>query len=448
MTAPTKFFNIKTYDLQKNINGFKWLNIKNPELIRLFVKSVEFVDNSMHRDDKLLCRIAQQPINQERQKELAQFFTPPDVAFYTSIQLLNNFQADHIIFDPAVGKGSLLITAASVLAVEYGLRGKTLLSKLKGSEICSETHRIAIENIYYSIQGWLGNIKKDDALQLLGKNIENVDFFNVDIPEKSLIIANPPYKEIRAGGNMWIPFVEKIINSSNVVAFGLIVPVSISSATRTASLRESIKQKFGEITAFHHDTRPRPLFRNVEQRITILNATKTKKSNKYFTTGFLTHKAKERLSVWELEYEELSYNECKDVFPKVSSENKHFFVENLSQKKTLIDLIDSEKENFVWVRTTGRYKLQAQLHEPEELTSKWKKVHLNQIGAKILIEIFENGKALEWWKIYGDGRDLSINRFLRGYGVDRWTKSKFYTNKHMKLKEMQDGEWQKMEKNL
>ena len=82
MTAPTKFFNIKTYDLQKNINGFKWLNIKNPELIRLFVKSVEFVDNSMHRDDKLLCRIAQQPINQERQKELAQFFTPPDVAFY------------------------------------------------------------------------------------------------------------------------------------------------------------------------------------------------------------------------------------------------------------------------------------------------------------------------------------------------------------------------------
>jgi hypothetical protein len=447
MTIPVNIFNESFIENNKQFKAFSWLNIKSPKLIELFIKAVEFVDQGKHSDNVVLSQIAQQPINKEKQQEYAQFFTPPDVAIYTAIQLLNDYDNDMVIYDPSVGKGSLLIATANVLAMEYGITGIDLLKKLKGCEICSETYEQALENIYIGIQSWIEDIDKKKALSILKKNIRNSDFFDISIPKKSLLIANPPYKETKGIGNIWIKFVEKIISTSDVVAFGIIIPVSISSAVRTLELRKDIMAKYGEITAFHHDTRPRPLFRNVEQRITILHASKTKQSNKYYTTGFLTHKAKDRLSIWGNEYIELDYKLCDEVFPKLSKKEIDFFENNARSNFKLIDLLDPKKENYIWVRTTGRYKLQAQFDEPAELTSKWKKVYLNKSGARILKEIFENGKALKWWKIYGDGRDLSINRFLRGYGVDKWMKSKNYMHKHTKQKEMQDGKWQKMEKN-
>lgn len=441
MNAQINF--IEKHKQENYIKAFKWVNIKKPELIKLFIDSVDFVDKAEHQDNVILHGIAQQPIDKAKQKELAQYFTPPDVALYTSIQLLNNYENGDNIYDPSIGKGGLLIASASVLAIEHNLRDEKLISTLRGSEICSDTYIQAIENIYNAIKQWTKNITKKDALIMLKKNIVNKDFFCCQIPKNSLIIANPPYKEIYGTGNVWLKFAEKIINHNNTKAFGIIVPVSITCAARTKNLRDEIIKKFGEITAFHHETRPRPLFKNVEQRISILHATKTKNTNKYRTTDFLTHRAKDRLSIWESKYVELDYIECNEVFPKLSTKSVLFFRNNLKACNRLCDYLDPLKENYLWVRTTGRYKLQAQLNEPDEITTKWKKVFLNKIGARILIEIFKNGKALEWWKIYGDGRDMSLNRFLHGFGVDEWMKSNNCIEMHMKQSEIQDGEWQK-----
>jgi hypothetical protein len=432
----------------KVTKSFRWINTKSPDLIKVFVQAVEFVDQSKHQDNHLLARIAQQPVSREKQVEHAQFFTPPDVALYTAIQLLNNYQKEknYVVFDPSVGKGSLLIASATVLAIEYGIRGQKLINALHGSEICAETHELAIDNIFNAIKPWIEGISERQALSSLRKNICNSDFFDATIPLKSLVIANPPYKETKGTGNIWIRFAEKIINHSNTIAFGMIVPVSIASAARTHGIRQDITMQYGAITAFHHETRPRPLFKGVEQRITILHATKLEQSNTYSTTGFLTHSAKNRLSVWEADYVKLDYRECKEVFPKLALEDMHFYKKNIASKITLSDFADPTKQHCVWVRTTGRYRLQAQIDKPNEVTTKWKQVYLKEEGAKILVTIFNNGKALGWWKIWGDGRDLSVNQFLTKFGVDEWMKSNNYTETPTKQNARHVGAWQKLEK--
>lgn len=429
----------------KVTKSFRWINTKSPDLIKMFVQAVEFVDQSKHQDNHLLARIAQQPVSKEKQVEHAQFFTPPDVALYTAIQLLNNYQKEknYVVFDPSVGKGSLLIASAVVLALEFGLRDQKLLEALHGSEICTETYGHAIDNIFNALSPWIEGISEKQAHSILKKNIRNQDFFETSIPDQSLVIANPPYKETRGTGNIWIRFADKIINHSNTLAFGMIIPVSIASAARTKELRKNITELYGETVAFHHETRPRPLFRGVEQRISILHSTKLKHSNTYNTTGFLTHKAGHRLSVWEADYVKLDYNECKEVFPKLAHEDINFYKKNIASEMTLSDFIDSSKKHSVWVRTTGRYKLQAQIDKPNEVTTKWKQVYLKPEAAKILVTIFDNGKALDWWKIWGDGRDLSINQFLTKFGVDEWMRSNNYTKPLTKQNEQHVGTWQK-----
>ena len=63
----------------------------------------------------------------------------------------------------------------------------------------------------------------------------------------------------------------KLIDISSV---SLIVPVAISSSKRTQFIRRKIFDKFEKISAFHHEIRPRPLFHGVEQRISIISATR------------------------------------------------------------------------------------------------------------------------------------------------------------------------------
>lgn len=401
---------------------YEWIDKKDTYFKNLFGDAVKKCDG-LSVDNSLLDCMSKPPLNEELVSNFAQYFTPSDVALYTAYNLfqgINNIE-NYIVFDPAFGNGCLLIASAYILHYKYGLSNIALLDKLHGSEICEKTRNAGIHNLYQAISEYLPNVSESKAIRLLERNLiaENFLKYTSQLEKKILVITNPPYKEdksnVLGSKNIWIDFMSKILKDVQVMAVGAILPVSICCANRTKELREIIKEDFKKIKLLHHDTRPRPLFPKVEQRITILNVRRSTKSS-YETTGFLTHKAKDRQSIWNSEFTQVEITDCIDCFPKVYPYELDFF-NKVNNGSLTINNMKKGLEIEYWIRTSGRYSLSISKNKPEQVTSKWKKIVSPEQQFLFVKECFENGNALKWWKIFGDGRDFSINKFFNSYGV-------------------------------
>lgn len=400
-----------------------WLRALPARCQELFLDAVLVSDrrpSSTGIWDVILAAIHTPPSCAANQVALAQFFTPSDVALYSAFGLLSNYKGERV-FDPCAGHGSLLIAAALVLAEKNGLTGTRLVSKIHGCEIDPATRAIAIDSLTAVLDILAPGIGPTNLKGQLETQITLGDFNQYPIHELAncCVISNPPYKE-GPTGNVWIPIAEKLV-TADIAAISLIVPVAIATSKRTQPLRNMLFEKFSTIKAFHHEIRPRPLFRSVDQRISIVTATKTDSTQReYITTGFLRHRAGERLAVWQAPETRLAQSDCGCVFPKVAPTDMDFFREfgAGSQRVCIADLGLNTGED-VWVRTTGRYHLLAQYARPPEVTSKWKKLRVPvQIVAQF-VNAFSNGDLLRWWQIFGDGRDISITALQHGYGVRR-----------------------------
>lgn len=398
-----------------------WLKALPARCQELFLDAVLVSDrrpSSTGRWDGILAAIHTPPSCATTQVALAQFFTPSDVALYSAFGLLSNYKGEQV-FDPCAGHGSLLIAAALVLAEKEGLTGARLVSKIHGCEIDPATRAIAIDSLATVLAILAPDIGATNIKSQLENQITLGDFNQYPIHELAncRVISNPPYKE-GPTGNVWIPIAEKLVKA-DIAAISLIVPVAIATSKRTQPLRSMLFEKFSTIKAFHHEIRPRPLFRSVDQRISIVTATKTDSTQReYITTGFLRHKAGERLSVWQAPETRLVQSDCGCVFPKVAPTDMAFFREFSAggPRVRIADLGRNPGED-VWVRTTGRYHLLAQHARPTEVTSKWKKLRVpTQIAAQF-VNAFSNGDLLRWWQIFGDGRDISITALQYAYGV-------------------------------
>jgi len=421
---------LQTIDLGKNsvpnLNSqgtFDWFGTLPKRCQELFEDAVLISDRRKSvygKWDDILSSIHISPTCVVTKRALAQFFTPPDVALYTAFNLLDNYQME-VIFDPCVGYGSLLIATALVLSEKEQLSNWDLVKKLHGSEIDQNTRNIAIKNIAGCLVKISPLLEIRAVEKRLEKQIKLCDFNNY--PNKTLsglrIIANPPYKE-GAKGNIWIPIIDKLVDS-NLASMSLILPVAISSSKRAQFLRNKIFANFKKIYAFHHEIRPCPLFRGVDQRISIITATKNLITpHEYITTGFLKHTAGNRMMVWKAPMTKLSKNECNNVFPKVSPLDIAFFKEFESGKNRvrLSEItITTEHTTEVWIRTTGRYHLLAQYEKPAEITTKWKRLLIPDHIASNFMQAFKNGDLLKWWQIFGDGRDISITSLYNNYRV-------------------------------
>lgn len=404
---------------------FSWLDNKDKDFKNIFINAVKFQDDELYDSslESIFDAISMKPSTQNIDK-LSQYFTPVDVALYTAYNLLKDkkqLDANSVVFDPSLGKGSLLISIGIVLALKYGYRDKELLSKLHGCEICKDTLDDAIQNILIGLKDYTTNLTHNNAKSILSKNLINQDFLSFEFVKdiNYLVITNPPYKENKQHNikNIWIAFIEKILDSSNVKDIGAIVPVSISCADRTKSIRQKILTNFNNILAFHHEIRPRPLFKGVEQRISILILKNNSENGKnmYKTTGFLTHKSKERMSIWTASYSNIPIKYCQNVFPKPFNDEISFMKAVVDNQQKIADITDGELTEF-WIRTSGRYHLVSQKDAPNEITSKWSKKQAPSKQYEYINEQFNNGNALTWWRIFGDGRDFSINKFTNNFG--------------------------------
>jgi hypothetical protein len=361
------------------------------------------------------------PQSSATQAHYAQFFTPADVALYAAYTLLEGYEGEPV-FDPCMGHGGLLIAAAIVLFVRYKLRGVSLLDRLHGSEIDPATAKHGLHNLANALALLCPEWSAPAILQRLRPHITITDFHAV--PPTSFqghrLIANPPYRE-SSQGNTWIPLVLHMLQAS-LTGLSMIVPVAVTSSRRAQAVRTQLWERFGRIQALHHEIRPRPLFPRVEQRISIITA-HLSDVPLYVTTGFLRHRTRERLAVWQASMTSLPQELCLDQLPKVAPDDLGFYTSCIHRvhRVSVAEYRAAHPVNQtgvpLWIRSTGRYHLSAQLTPPAALTTKWHRIVVPSPLAAPLLTAFASGDVLRWWQIFGDGRDLSLQTLLQRYGI-------------------------------
>lgn len=319
---------------------------------------------------------------------LDQYFTPPDVA----LAMVAPF-AKRRIYDPCCGSGNLLV-AAGFLAAKEGLRGKALLGSLWGNDKDPTQREVCIRRLCRLLRTWHG----DDLLatDLLSRQITCVDFRNPTLnpPPDAVVVANPPYSE-------W----ELFMNIFSKTEGAFLVPVSVGDSSRTACIRGNLSKHNG-LVCVSFDTRPSPLFKGVEQRLMLIHATTAAVG--HWVSPFLCHTRYDREKLWwsmEMTKTKLSAG----VWPKLSPHDTAYHDHQLTSEDRY-----KPGNRVVWVRTTGRYKLAA-AWEPPNQSSKWKPVFLTEEDAARLYVAFHTGEVYRWWRIYGNGRDFPLVRFLREY---------------------------------
>lgn len=390
--------------------GHGWADALPADARALVLEAARWQDrqakDSPHAD--VFQEIAEQA-SAEGQASLAQYFTPPDVALAAAAAL--PLPCD--VIDPSAGKGSLLIAAGVLMARVHGLRGPDLLRRLHGVEICRETRDMLVANVARALAPWHG-MAPSNAEALLGPQMETADFLAWDgRMEGRAVLTNPPYKEV-AGRNPWIDFLQKIL-AARPAAVAAIVPVALSCSARAQGLRATMAA-WPSVRALHHEIRPRPLFPGVEQRIT-LAVLRQDLPRGYETTGFVVHRARQRDTLWQAPTVRFPWFR-PEAFDKVAPGDLGFHAAQQAGP-ALQEFGVGEAPVEVWLRISGRYHLVAQRTAPDEITSKWKRLLLPPAAADLLVGAFADGTALRWWRIFGDGRDFPVKRFLRTWRPDR-----------------------------
>ena len=210
------------------------------------------------------------------------------------------------------------------------------------SNIATETCRVVI------LMGVLKRIRDfsfiNELWDVLEKNIvcgdsldmENVLSSNVKFPRKfSCIIGNPPYVTVSARGNLFISFVNNLINYSDKDSCSsLIVPLSIcySQVSEFVNLRnrifdeQDVKWEF-----YNYDRSPDSLFGDqVKTRNTILFRTSNVEEKAFYTTRLQRWTSENRRDLFS-NIEQVQFNSCRFlVIPKIASEVEKIAFERLS----------------------------------------------------------------------------------------------------------------------
>lgn len=264
-------------------------------------------------------------------KERGRYYTPKDVTKYIiansflnylecdnskvysavdGIQRISNLHRNDIekllfcadILDPTVGAGEFLLSA---LELKCELAESTLsnisdkhyleiLTSVHGNDIEIESVEISKIRLFFFV---LSKLINDDSIgevaDILNRNFTCHDF--VIPPKKSakkfnIIVGNPPYVEYGKTisnptygyGNIYADILH---NSSLLLkkggVMGFIVPLSYSSTSRMAKLRDTLTRNVPKQFVLSYADRPDCLFVSVHQKLTILLAAKSSVKETY-----------------------------------------------------------------------------------------------------------------------------------------------------------------------
>jgi hypothetical protein len=264
-------------------------------------------------------------------------------------------------------------------------------------------------------------------------NMQNVLCKNKQLPTKfHCFIGNPPYVAVNGNDNLFISFVENILDFSNeICCSSLVLPLSVcySQNKPYSTLRERVtNDKAYKWTFVNFDRSPDSLFGDqVKTRNTIIFRENTNQKCEFFSS---------RLIRWTSECRQILFNDIKlcnitdivnkDGIPKLGDSLEKIAYEKINSGYENICAMSSKrggiKSNFVAINGTAYNWICAYDHLPPSIGqdgSRYIPSSMSVIHVESMEDVFfaiatlSNRIAYWYWSVIGDGFHLNSSFFKK-----------------------------------
>lgn len=247
-----------------------------------------------------------------------------------------------------------------------------------------------------------------------------------------IAIGNPPYVDVELSKykavnlktytcrNLYAYMIEKNIDNIIMDGFlGVIVPLSIISTPRMKEVEYYVIDH-NETCISSYAIRPSKIFRNVDQRVSIILGKKSKKPHCILKTSKYNRWYKEERKTL---FSNINYVNCERNYildgriPKIGSEVEGEILNKIfSKENRLSDLFISTGENKIYYHSAARYWIKSLDFIPEfysekkgnSKSSEYKEITLNsRVDPKIVGSIINSTLFFWFWSIYSDDRHVN-----------------------------------------
>jgi hypothetical protein len=416
-------------------NDFFWRNFFQTFLFynkKIFNTNKSMIDfdneNELFRIENIseLYEIGLAIINKSDKKKLGQYYTPKDVSKFMSEELLKIY-SDELICDVSSGTGNLLIEFLSLMKPEKIIN----LIKNKKLNLFDIDHTASfvakMKICYYFIEELEMFIKIDELIKDHKGNFLSND---INLPNNSIVISNPPYGKLDNKLEIWDSsttkntkdlysiFIEKMVKQSKK---GIIIsPQSYLGGNKFNSLRKSLSGYGGSIFAF--DNVPASIFNGRKKGIFNSN-----KANSVRAAIMLYQKDFDGFRVTPLI--RFKNNEREYVFSNINRilGNKHYngskpwlkiqknlenLVDVLSNEDRIFDCLDNLNEAYsINIPSTPRYFITGtsiKLNRSSFIT-----IHpASDYHNKIIYLVLNSSISYLWWRIHDGGITITKKTLL------------------------------------
>lgn len=280
---------------------------------------------------------------------------------------------------------------------------------------------------------------EDEDMESLWDIAREKKFFHweIEFPEVfqkggfDIAIGNPPYVDVIEYDYKYSIF--KTLNTRNLYSymmennirnnscfgfFGFIIPLSGMYTPRMKELQEYLLNG-KELYVSNYSIRPGKIFKNVEQRVSIIigrSLNRVMKSNVY-TTKYIRWYSNERKSLFRnIKYEQLALLADLNIpfVPKIGNEVEMSILNKIFRKQSkLKDLMDSRSDNKIYYHSSARYWLKAFNFIPSfysdrkgySQSSEYKSIYFKENVNSSIIACLINSSLFYWyWILLSDER--------------------------------------------
>lgn len=390
--------------------------------------------------------------NETKRKKLGAYFTPTAVCNYliNRLDFLSVGSSYPKAFDPTCGTGQFILAFLRVLSLE-GIANLDV-NKLQKSIYGNDIEPVALFITSYRINSFFLRVYnhkvKARSLGLYSYNFteeKGVNYLRKKIKNINFIIGNPPFgantNMCKNYSNSWQSCLNNSISFSKNLSYGIVLPVSICNSSTVSKIRSNIMSSATELAYVAFDTRPMPIFKDVDQRVVFINGNNFNQdieSSKptIISGGFRRHKSTLTInqSIQNASWIEIDAQRITDIFPLPNDQEEYQFYLGLKEKNLKLSVGKvkakakaKDKGKFeISVLAYGRYNINAVLGSPPtNAGKKWKTFHFTEeIDASLMVLFLNSHIGWNIFRMVTNGLDFNNRVVQLGSNIDVPTKSK------------------------